>query len=81
MRKSIRYYTCQQIQQLFGGYAVDMFIQFSNPEMKGFSVYAARGFKTELSNEFLRLWKSCESDLDINLKNPMTGHLILKIWK
>ena len=29
-----------------------MFIQFSNPEMKGFSVYPARGFKTELSNEF-----------------------------
>ncbi len=55
---------------IWGGMPVDMFIQFSNPEMKGFSVYAARGFKTELSNEFLRLWKSCESDLDINLKNP-----------
>ncbi|QNW99158.1 hypothetical protein IC797_06175 [Acinetobacter seifertii] len=55
---------------IWGGMPVDMFIQFSNPEMKGFSVYPARGFKTELSNEFLRLWKSCESDLDINLKNP-----------
>ncbi len=55
---------------IWGGMPVDMFIQFSNPEMKGFSVYPARGFKTELSNEFLRLWKSCESDLNINLKNP-----------
>ncbi len=55
---------------IWGGMPVDMFIQFSNPEMKGFSVYPARGFKTELSNEFLRLWKSCESDLDIKLKNP-----------
>lgn len=55
---------------IWGGMPVDMFIQFSNPEMKGFSVYPARGFKTELSNEFLRLWKSCESDLKINLKNP-----------
>ncbi|AJB47721.1 hypothetical protein Q5M49_04935 [Acinetobacter nosocomialis] len=55
---------------IWGGMPVDMFIQFSNPEMKGFSVYPARGFKTELSNEFLHLWKSCESDLDINLKNP-----------
>ncbi|MDQ9029115.1 hypothetical protein [Acinetobacter nosocomialis] len=55
---------------IWGGMPVDMFIQFSNPEMKGFSVYLARGFNTELSNEFLRLWKSCESDLDINLKNP-----------
>ncbi|MFX6213395.1 hypothetical protein ABTF16_20410, partial [Acinetobacter baumannii] len=55
---------------IWGGMPVDMFIQFSNPEMKGFSVYPARGFKAELSNEFLHLWKSCESDLDINLKNP-----------
>ncbi|WP_252512086.1 hypothetical protein, partial [Acinetobacter nosocomialis] len=55
---------------IWGGMPVDIFIQFSNPEMKGFSVYPARGFKTELSNEFLHLWKSCESDLDINLKNP-----------
>jgi len=43
---------------IWGGMPVDMFIQFSNPEMKGFSVYPARGFKAELSNEFLRLWKS-----------------------
>jgi len=55
---------------IWGGMPVDMFIQFSNPEMKGFSVYPARGFNTELSNEFLRLWKSCESDLDITLNNP-----------
>ncbi|MDR6795423.1 hypothetical protein [Acinetobacter calcoaceticus] len=55
---------------IWGGMPVNMFIQFSNPEMKGFSVYPAQGFKTELSNEFLRLWKGCESDLDINLKNP-----------
>jgi len=55
---------------IWGGMPVDMFIQFSNPEMKGFSVYPAQGFKTELSNEFLHLWKSCESDLDITLNNP-----------
>ena len=55
---------------VWGGMPVDMFVQFANPEMKGFSVYPARGFRTELSNEFLRLWKSCESDLNINLKNP-----------
>ncbi|MBJ9720577.1 hypothetical protein I5515_02030 [Acinetobacter calcoaceticus] len=55
---------------IWGGIPVDRFTQFSNPEMKGFSVYPARGFKTELSNEFSRLWKSCESDLNINLKNP-----------
>ncbi|WPP71101.1 hypothetical protein SOI81_05465 [Acinetobacter pittii] len=55
---------------IWGGMPVDMFIQFSNPEMKGFSVYPAPGFKAELSNEFLRLWKSCESDLDITLKDP-----------
>ncbi|WP_426454671.1 hypothetical protein ACPF64_16800 [Acinetobacter sp. KB005] len=55
---------------VWGGMPVDMFIQFYNPEMKGFSVYPAKGFKTELSNEFLRLWESCESDLNINLKDP-----------
>lgn len=55
---------------VWGGMPVDMFVQFANPEMKGFSVYPAREFRTELSNEFLRLWKSCESDLNIKLKNP-----------
>lgn len=63
-------YLPPDIAIIWGGMPVDMFIQFSNPEMKGFSAYPARGFKAELSNEFLRLWKSCESDLNINLKNP-----------
>lgn len=55
---------------LWGGMPVDNFFQFSNPEMKGFSVYPARGFKSEQSSAFLNLWKSCESDLSIYLKNP-----------
>ncbi|MCH7312786.1 hypothetical protein [Acinetobacter sp. ANC 3882] len=55
---------------LWGGMPVERFIQFSNPEMKGFSVYPAIGFKSEQSNTFLNLWKSCESDLSIYLKNP-----------
>ncbi|ENW81491.1 hypothetical protein F909_02782 [Acinetobacter sp. ANC 3929] len=55
---------------LWGGMPVERFIQFSNPEMKGFSVYPAIGFKSEQSNAFLNLWKSCESDLSIYLKNP-----------
>ncbi|USA48002.1 hypothetical protein NDN11_07785 [Acinetobacter sp. C26M] len=54
---------------LWGGMPVERFIQFSNPQMTGFSVYPARGFKSEQSSTFLNLWKSCESDLDINLKN------------
>lgn len=55
---------------LWGGMPVDKFFQFSNPEMKGFRVYPAMGFKSEQSNVFLNLWKSCESDLSIYLKNP-----------
>lgn len=55
---------------LWGGMPVERFIQFSNPKMTGFTVYPVRGFKSEQSNAFLNLWKSCESDLDINLKNP-----------
>lgn len=54
---------------LWGGMPIDKFFQFSNPEMKGFSVYPAIGFKSEQSNAFLNLWKSCESDLSIYLKN------------
>ncbi|QHH96748.1 hypothetical protein [Acinetobacter dispersus] len=54
---------------LWGGMPVERFIQFSNPKMTGFTVYPATGFKSEQSNAFLNLWKSCESDLDINLKN------------
>ena len=54
---------------LWGGMPVERFIQYANPAMKGFTVYPATGFKSEQSNAFLNLWKSCESDLDINLKN------------
>lgn len=55
---------------LWGGMPVERFIQFSNPQMTGFTIYPATGFKSEQSNAFLNLWKSCESDLDVNLKNP-----------
>lgn len=54
---------------LWGGMPVEQFIQYADPEMKGFSVYPAIGFKSEQSNAFLNLWKSCESDLSIYLKN------------
>ena len=54
---------------LWGGMPVEQFIQYANPAMQGFTVYPATGFKSEQSNAFLNLWKSCESDLDINLKN------------
>jgi len=55
---------------IWGGMPVDMLIQIPNPEMKGLFIYPAKGFKTESTNDFLRLWKSCESDLTITLKNP-----------
>ena len=55
---------------LWGGMPVNIFIQFSNPKIQGVSFYPAIGFKSEPSNAFLRLWKSCESDLGIYLKNP-----------
>lgn len=55
---------------LWGGMPVEQFIQYIDPAMKGFFVYPARGFKSEQSNAFLNLWKSCESDLSICLKNP-----------
>jgi len=67
---------------LWGGMPVEQFIQYIDPAMKGFFVYPARGFKSEQSNAFLNLWKSCESDLSIYLKKtPMTGHLIHLICK
>jgi len=55
---------------IWGGMPVDMLIQIPNPEMKGLFIYPAKGFKIESTNDFLRLWKSCESDLTITLKNP-----------
>ncbi|USA54778.1 hypothetical protein NDN13_06215 [Acinetobacter sp. C32I] len=54
---------------LWGGMPVERFIQYADPAMQGFTVYPAKGFKSEQPNAFLNLWKSCESDLDINLKN------------
>ena len=54
---------------LWGGMPVERFIQYADPAMKGFTVYPATGFKSEQSNAFLNLWKSCESDLSIYLKN------------
>lgn len=53
-----------------GGLPSYMFIQFFNSQMKGFSVYPADGFSPQSTNEFIRLWQSCASDLDITLKNP-----------
>ena len=55
---------------LWGGMPVERFIQYADPAIKGFTVYPATGFKSEQSNVFLNLWKSCESDLSIYLKNP-----------
>ncbi|NNP75356.1 hypothetical protein A7P54_02865 [Acinetobacter sp. Ac_3412] len=54
----------------WGGMPVERFTQYANPAMKGFTVYPATGFKSEQSNAFVNLWKSCESDLSIYLKNP-----------
>ncbi|WP_433848076.1 hypothetical protein [Acinetobacter proteolyticus] len=54
---------------LWGGMPVEQFIQYADPAMKGFTVYPATRFKSEQSNAFLNLWKSCESDLSIYLKN------------
>ena len=55
---------------IWGGMPSYMFIQFFNSQMKGFSVYPADGFSPQSTNEFIRLWQNCASDLDVTLKNP-----------
>ena len=54
---------------VWGGMPSSMFIQFFNSEMKGFSVYPAEDFVPESSSDFIKLWQSCASDLDVTLKN------------
>ena len=55
---------------IWGGMPSYMFIQFLNSEMKGFSVYPVDRFSPQSTNEFIRLWQSCGSSLDVTLKNP-----------
>lgn len=55
---------------LWGDMPSYMFIKFFNSEMRGFSVYPAERFTPTSQNEFIKLWQSCASDLDITLKNP-----------
>ena len=44
-------------------------LQFANSEMQGFTAYRAQEAPTIYSNQFLKLWKECDSDLDISIKN------------
>lgn len=55
---------------LWGDMPSYRFIKFFNSEMKGFSVYPAEGLSPQSTNEFVVLWQSCRSALDITLTNP-----------
>lgn len=54
---------------LWGGMPTNHLLQFANPEMQGFTAYQAQEAPTVYSNQFLKLWKECDSDLDISIKN------------
>lgn len=54
---------------LWGGMPTNHLLQFANPEMQGFTAYRAQEAPTVYSNQFLKLWKECDSDLDISIKN------------
>lgn len=38
--------------------------------MKGYSIYPVKKLKPQTENSFVKLWKSCDSALDVTLKNP-----------
>ncbi|AZC00767.1 hypothetical protein [Acinetobacter sp. D009] len=54
---------------LWGGMPTNHLLQFANSEMQGFTAYRAQEAPGVYSNQFLKLWKECDSDLDISIKN------------
>ncbi|WP_447500567.1 hypothetical protein [Acinetobacter oleivorans] len=54
---------------LWGGMPTNHLLQFANSEMQGFTAYRAQEASAVYSNQFLKLWKECDSDLDISIKN------------
>ncbi|WP_111854936.1 hypothetical protein [Acinetobacter oleivorans] len=54
---------------LWGGMPTNHLLQFANSEMQGFTAYRAQGAPAVYSNQFLKLWKECDSDLNISIKN------------
>lgn len=54
---------------LWGGMPTNHLLQFANSEMQGFTAYRAQGASAVYSNQFLKLWKECDSDLNISIKN------------
>lgn len=54
---------------LWGGMPTNHLLQFANSEMQGFTAYRAQETPAVYSNQFLKLWKECDSDLDISIKN------------
>lgn len=54
---------------LWGGMPTNHLLEFANPEMQGFTAYRAQETPAVYSNQFLKLWKECDSDLDISIKN------------
>ena len=54
----------------WGGTPIKEIIKFFNPEMKGYSVYADFDSVNKNKNtQFYNLWKSCNSELGITVKN------------
>ena len=54
----------------WGGIPIKEIIKFFNPEMKGYSVYADFDSVNKNKNtQFYNLWKSCNSELGITVKN------------
>ncbi|MFV5360568.1 hypothetical protein VXO68_05060 [Acinetobacter oleivorans] len=54
---------------LWGGMPTNYLLQFANSEMQGFTAYRAQEAPAVYSNQFLKLRKECDSDLDISIKN------------
>jgi len=54
---------------LWGGMPTNHLLQFANSEMQGFTAYRAQEAPAVYSNQFLKLWKECDSDLDVSIKN------------
>ncbi|NUG02315.1 hypothetical protein [Acinetobacter oleivorans] len=54
---------------LWGGMPTNHLLQFANSQMQGFTAYRAQEAPAVYSNQFLKLWKECDSDLDISIKN------------
>lgn len=54
---------------LWGGMPTNHLLQFANSQRQGFTAYRAQEAPAVYSNQFLKLWKECDSDLDISIKN------------